>query len=997
MRYEAFISYKHGGIDEEVAVQVQKEIEKYRIPAKLAKKLGKKRIGRVFRDADELRASADLGTVIKQALDESEWLIVIASPRYVKSPWCLEEIEYFLKIRPRERIIVILTEGEPEDSFPKILTYEEINGESVEIEPLAVDVRSETSAGVKKTVKAERLKFIASMLDVAFDDLRQRQRERRLRRISAAVAVVFLALSSVAAVIMKKNIELNNAYDALDNSMQQTLKGESYYLSEYADGAYMSGDINTAIKLSLKALPDDIFDPKRPYVTQSMRSLTRSLGIYDYTGGYKAGAYFEREDPSYDIRSSVSEDGKRIRIETYSYAAGNMLNREVKVCSLPDGNTICGYRLAPVSRTSDHPEACGSYLSKDGTRLTYIAEDGLKCVNVDTGEVIYTGRQASELIVGDKEGVTVSIDYALGKLNTYDAKGKEIISCDIGDDMNYTLGSISPGEGMVCLSANTEDVFGVITIDLATGQSGFVDMPGLCTYVRFIDDDRLCFLLSDETDGLKHIVKYSLSEGDQSYLCNADWDMSSMTLSDERVYYFHDNSVYEVSCNSEKGKILWEQVFSSAVISVKADDGVVSVSCQDGVTYFYEEDGKRRINIQQGNGEPVYLLGVDKRVAQARDFWGKSLRVYLRQDNTDREGVRIPLDNIITAEPEQWYTFETTGEDFALGLHNGIENRLAVFGEADFRLKSKASLSSLGVTSFDNISLSVYGDKSIGMQDYDDFRLAHYDIHNLKNVLDIRGYDYYYYDETGNNLCISYEGKLTVYDTSTGQKLDEQRLPDGYDRGVALGDIRVYGDDEHILIDDGSGEIRLDDAQLSAYDLAKKLVIYRSPNGEKWFAYSVGEKRVVCEGSSGTYANMTFFGENRYVMIDYGAVYDMNTWKKVLDVSALGNSVYGVKTTEKLPYFVVWCQENEQVGADRPTGSSVAYLYEKDGDGEIVGDIPGFVTMTSAGEIVVYDSERSLYRFGLHTPDELLRMARQKTGDEDLTDYQKEKYHLFDR
>ena len=43
MKYAAFISYRHGGIDEKVGMQIQHDLERYKIPSKIAKSIGEKK------------------------------------------------------------------------------------------------------------------------------------------------------------------------------------------------------------------------------------------------------------------------------------------------------------------------------------------------------------------------------------------------------------------------------------------------------------------------------------------------------------------------------------------------------------------------------------------------------------------------------------------------------------------------------------------------------------------------------------------------------------------------------------------------------------------------------------------------------------------------------------------------------------------------------------------------------------------------------------------
>ena len=62
--YCAFISYRHQSPDQEIAKALHTAIETYGIPASIKKQTGKKRMGKVFRDQEELPLSANLGADI---------------------------------------------------------------------------------------------------------------------------------------------------------------------------------------------------------------------------------------------------------------------------------------------------------------------------------------------------------------------------------------------------------------------------------------------------------------------------------------------------------------------------------------------------------------------------------------------------------------------------------------------------------------------------------------------------------------------------------------------------------------------------------------------------------------------------------------------------------------------------------------------------------------------------------------------------------------------
>ena len=150
VRYNAFISYRHCEPDKSIAKALHRKLENYRIPKELREKLGRDVIGRVFRDEAELPVTDSLSEAILDALRNTEYLIVICSPRLKLSAWCMKEIEIFTKLHGKKKILPVLIEGEPEDSFPETFFYEDVeqkdpDGNTVTVrmekEPLAADCR----------------------------------------------------------------------------------------------------------------------------------------------------------------------------------------------------------------------------------------------------------------------------------------------------------------------------------------------------------------------------------------------------------------------------------------------------------------------------------------------------------------------------------------------------------------------------------------------------------------------------------------------------------------------------------------------------------------------------------------------------------------------------------------------------------------------------------------------------------------------------------------
>ena len=201
--YCAFISYRHQSPDQEIAKALHTAIETYGIPASVRRQANRKRMGKVFRDQEELPLSPDLGADIETALDQSEWFIAICSPRYLESRWCLRELEYFIEHKGRDRVLTVLVEGEPQDSFPEMIRFlENPDGTKEEIEPLAGDVRAETPAKSINKLKEEKLRILAPMLGLGFDDLKRRARQRKIRIAATVGSAALIAAGALTAFLI---------------------------------------------------------------------------------------------------------------------------------------------------------------------------------------------------------------------------------------------------------------------------------------------------------------------------------------------------------------------------------------------------------------------------------------------------------------------------------------------------------------------------------------------------------------------------------------------------------------------------------------------------------------------------------------------------------------------------------------------------------------------------------------------------------------------------
>ena len=109
--YQAFVSYRHAEVDSAVARDVQRGLERFRIPPSMREELGIKRIAPVFRDKEELPVSSALGDDIAYTLEHSSSLVVVCSPRTKESQWVDREIRTFLQTHDRSCVFTVFATG----------------------------------------------------------------------------------------------------------------------------------------------------------------------------------------------------------------------------------------------------------------------------------------------------------------------------------------------------------------------------------------------------------------------------------------------------------------------------------------------------------------------------------------------------------------------------------------------------------------------------------------------------------------------------------------------------------------------------------------------------------------------------------------------------------------------------------------------------------------------------------------------------------------------
>lgn len=207
---------------------------------------------------------------------------MICGKRTALSDWCVKEIETFRRLHGDSRIIPVLIEGEPKESFPLPLKQLKREGKGFEPEEeqgtkeadfsdvLAADLRPkavkerdfpgyevlekedrEKLSALRKEslqlLKEEKYRIMAAILSCNFGDLKQRDKERRNRlilRISFLTGFVFLIFA----------LFMTNAYHKAEKARQEAVQSNTRILLKTAGDIAKGGDFLQSVLLAEDAV-----------------------------------------------------------------------------------------------------------------------------------------------------------------------------------------------------------------------------------------------------------------------------------------------------------------------------------------------------------------------------------------------------------------------------------------------------------------------------------------------------------------------------------------------------------------------------------------------------------------------------------------------------------------------------------------------------------------------------------------------------------------------
>lgn len=473
-KYWAFISYSHR--DKKWGDWLHKGIETYRVPAEL---VGKptlrgysvpKRIFPVFRDREELPVSSNLGDNLQTALRQSRYLIVICSPNSAASEWVNEEVRYFKLLDREDRVLCLIADGEPNASdkpncgfpecFPYFIRHKAQPGEDgapTRTEPIAADVRSD-----KDGKGNALLKLVAGILGVDYDNLKQRDKRRRMHQRIKTVILAAAIIASVGLLLyMQFQARVTERY--VEQGRKEWLAENSLRALPYFAEAYQRRPQDPVVRflvgqavnvLDVRAFSfggseDQVKSPV--FSPDGLRLVAHSGKMWDAITGSAVGSLIGQRGQA--NKAVFSPDGR------YLVTASKNI---VQVWNPASGQSL-------VTLEGHRADIKDAQFSPDGRRIaTASVDDTAKIWDVATGKLLITlgGHGASVLTASfsldGKHIVTASADktakvwkVATGQLlMTLTGHSKRVVSAVFSPD-GLSIATLSEDNSARLWRANT--------------------------------------------------------------------------------------------------------------------------------------------------------------------------------------------------------------------------------------------------------------------------------------------------------------------------------------------------------------------------------------------------------------------------------------------------------------------------------------------------------------------------------------------------------------
>lgn len=955
-KYDAFISYRHAELDQFVAENLHKLLETFKVPriaADSIKKQKKSKISRVFRDRDELPLSSNLSDNIQSALEASEYLIVICSPRTPESLWVQKEIKTFISLHGRNKVLAVLIEGEPDQAFPKELCFETVeqvleDGTKVmveqEVEPLAADVRGKNKKEVYKNLKKELLRLAAPLLGCSYDDLKQRHRERKIKRMMAAslaAAAVFFVFGSISAAmalqIHKQSEVIQEQSEEIEAQYQEVLKRQAYTLVDTSTELLEEGNRIAAILVAKEALTE------MPYTEQAQYALTEAVRVYE-NGSIIMPIQLLKMSTNLDF-FEVSLEGNRILTMD--------ITGKITVWEALEGTEVCtilsGARYGvPDENEVGFIDEKHIFFPKDKDVIIYNIEEQKEEYSLpfEAGYIAVVNEQTRQIAIGDGkkislinlENYTVAMEYTpeeewnwMRQL-VFNESGT-LLACSV-EELN------SPVNAMVLDTQTGECVSEMAVSDRETGD------------LLFVDEEHLVFAWKND---YREEIPNTIVECREARTGTVDWNVQ---IDNKWVTEFVllGNKKALACCSYgevraldvESGEEIIKANFDSSIAGcVPLGEQNIFLVLRDGKAIYVSEDLKGSYdnsNIFMTNSDNMAEFKKGTGFYATRPYGSNAVTVYQATMGSGAEGIAEFINTIHSA------VYDKKEETYLVHIYGSTDYGNAYLVDA----KTNEKLAGFEMdTRIEEVFFIGENEEQIGIFTADAL---------------------YFYDRNGNYL------RQMEYEDFNSQLVSVSE--DGRSFVVRMGDTLKCIDSDTLEV---IAEFQMESSSVN-FAMVEKYCAVISEKEEELQVY-----------------DFTTAEKKKSIPINYAFVYTvcMDETEKLIFVTYQDKTVevYDRETLELQKTFtefedeVLLCKNSKEKNIYFLYGTSHTYVCKAD-NLEVIARIPNFEDIAPSGESVLVAKNNTLMKIPFYELDELLEEAERQLKGRVLSEEERERYHL---
>lgn len=737
-KYTAFISYRHTKPDLAIVEKLHQMLEQFKIPKGLDSE-GKYKEIRIFRDRDEL-TTKDLSTSLDEAIKESEFLIIVCSKRTPLSPWCTREVREFKKTHDDSHIIPLLIEGEPSESFNEELVNlksieidEKGNEEVKDLELLAADIRPEevksdsfigyesleknndlsslddlTKKSLKILKDSEIYRIMATILGVNFGDLKQRNRERRLKQI--------ISLSVSAMVVMLLfGLAMTSLYVKAVEAERQASQENTIMTLKTAENELKNGDRIKSLLVANEAITKA--DEKMKAYNQILSDYNRILNDSLFMPKYSSKIVINNESatPLYSIfdgDSKILAAGEMNTASVYQIDNGKMLKTfrfDQEVTALQDSysekysyiSTLDGYlyvidneKLEEISKFEINPFTNTLRISRDDKYIfTNVRTQGYEIYSLEDEKLI----RSEEVDLGENllniipiENSRYIVLYDSGKIEIKDiVTGKSLQILEEEDSLKYKSFAISKDYSKFAYS--NED--SIVIVNLSDYKKDIIKNSLRLTAITFNKDNTKIYgatvshtiqswILKDKkleniynvNDHDIELLKFDKA-GKNLYVLMSDSNSIGVMedIENEELDPFdiklnecygtkHDDRLYSMEVSSDDKNIITSS--RDATIKITSTETNLTTNRIEGNVKAISSDGNKVFLLKTNKDAFVYDFKTNqsKFIAKFGDRLTMPSTLYAINNDGDKFVFSIPSERIVVVYNSQGYEILRTKE-----------------------------------------------------------------------------------------------------------------------------------------------------------------------------------------------------------------------------------------------------------------------------------------------------------------------------------------------